>query len=313
MYKHIFLLLSQLFLFQSLRITQYNAEWLFIDYYAGMDCPGNGCTWHSKTDATTHLNYVANAINTLNPDIINICEVEGINELNMLREYLDTNLISYLKQGTDTGTGQNVGLLSKIKPSIDLYRTEEKVKYPIENSLCGSNITGTTGVSKHYITEFKMNNMDIALIGIHLLAIPTDPDRCVKREAQAQVIQNVVTKYIQRGFEVIVLGDMNDYDAEVLDLNSNKPTSRVLDILKGNYLINVAININKNDRYSDWWDSDNNCNTNSNQDLSMIDHILISDKLTNYIKDVFIYHGYAEYCGKWNSDHWPLVIDFYDF
>ena len=26
----------------ALRLVQYNAEWLFIDYYAASDCPGNG-------------------------------------------------------------------------------------------------------------------------------------------------------------------------------------------------------------------------------------------------------------------------------
>ena len=93
---------------------------------------------------------------------------------------------------------------------------------------------------------------------------------------------------------------MNDYDAEVLDINLDTPVSRVLDIMKGldgqhkgEYtLTNIAYRINQSERYSDWWNSDNNCNTSSQKDLSMIDH------------------GYKEYCGKWDSDHWPVVIDF---
>jgi len=32
-----------------------------------------------------------------------------------------TNYISYLKKGTDTATGQNVGIITKINPSINLY------------------------------------------------------------------------------------------------------------------------------------------------------------------------------------------------
>ncbi len=63
------------------------------------------------------------------------------------------------------------------------------------------------------------------------------------------------------------------------------------------------------ERYSDWWDSDNNCNTNSPKDLSMIDHILVTSNIYKKIKNAYIYHGYEEYCGKWNSDHWPIVID----
>ena len=115
-----------------------------------------------------------------------------------------------------------------------------------------------------------------------------------------------------------MIGDFNDYDAEVLDLNSNKPTSRVLDILKGYQgdlkglyeLYNLAEGIVQNQRYSDWWDSDSNCNTSSQKDLSMIDHVLVTDALRKNIVDVFIYHGYDEYCGKYNSDHYPVVIDF---
>jgi exonuclease III len=302
----------------SLRLVQYNVEWLFIDYYAGMDCPGNGCTWHTVSDAQTHMSYVANTIKSLNPDIINFCEVEGCDELNILKEQLDSSYNSYLKKGTDTGTGQNVGILTKVDPLVSLYRSEEKIAYPISGTKCGSTTaSGTTGVSKHYITEFKLGSINVAMIGAHLLAIPTDPSRCVQREGQAQVLQNIVSSYIEKGYEVILIGDMNDYDAEVLDLNSDKPTSRVLDIMKGldgekkgTYtLTNIATKIAQSERYSDWWDSDNNCNTSSQKDLSMIDHILVTANINKKIMNAYIYHGYKEYCGKWDSDHWPVVID----
>jgi exonuclease III len=302
----------------SLRLVQYNVEWLFIDYYSGMDCPGNGCTWHTVSDAETHMSYVANTIKTLQPDIINFCEVEGCDELNMLKDQLDSTYNPYLKKGTDTSTGQNVGMLTRIDPFVSLYRSEEKIAYPISGTKCGSTTaSGNSGVSKHYITEFKIGTMNVAMIGAHLLAIPTDPSRCVQREAQAQVLQNIVSSYIQKGYEVILIGDMNDYDAEVLDLNSDKPTSRVLDIMKGldgqkmgTYtLTNIATRIAQSERYSDWWDSDNNCNTSSQNDLSMIDHILVTSNINKKITNAYIYHGYKEYCGKWDSDHWPVVID----
>ena len=130
---------------------------------------------------------------------------------------------TYLKKGTDTGTGQNVGMLTKVDPLVNLYRSEEKVAYPISGTKCGTTTaSGTTGVSKHYITEFKFGSTNVAMIGAHLLAIPTEPSRCVQREGQAQVLQNIVSSYIQKNYEVILVGDMNDYDGEVLDLNSDK-------------------------------------------------------------------------------------------
>ena len=303
----------------SLRLVQYNAEWLFIDYCSSAKCPGSGCSWASVTDAQTHMSYVANAIKALNPDIVNICEVEGCDELNTLITSLkDTTYKPYLKQGTDTSTGQNVGMITRIDPLINLYRTEERASYPITGSKCGyTGPAGTSGVSKHYITEFSLGGYKTALIGAHLLAIPTEPSRCAEREAQAQVLQNVVAGYITKGYEVILLGDMNDFDAEVPDVNSDKPTSYVLDIMKGLYglqkghytLTNAAPKMAQSERYSDWYDSDDNCATSSPKDYSMIDHVLMSSKIFGKVSTVSIYHGYTEYCGTMNSDHYPVVID----
>ncbi len=302
----------------KLRLVQYNVEWLFIDYYSPMNCPGSGCTWTNQSEAQTHMDYVTKVIQQLNPDIVNLCEVEGCDELTMLQKNLDGTYMPYLKKGTDTSTGQNVGMLTRVDPNVNLYRTETKYNYPLANSQCGyTGAPSSTGVSKHYITEFRFNNYNIALISAHLIAIPTDSSRCAQREAQASILQSVIYDYINDGYEVIMMGDFNDYDAEVLDINNNKPTSNVLDILKGNkgdvaghyQLYSVAEEISQNQRYSDWWDSDNNCNTSSQRDFSMIDHILVTDAIRKNIANVFVYHGYDEYCGKYNSDHYPVVVD----
>lgn len=303
----------------KLRLVQYNVEWLFVDYYSTSNCPGTGCTWVNETEALIHLKYVSDVIGSLNADIINICEIEGCDELNILNNNLGLTYEHYLKKGTDTSTGQNVGMITKIDPAINLYRSEDRYDYPISSSKCGYNGTGgNTGVSKHYITEFKINDIDIAMIGAHLLAIPTDPLRCSEREAQAMVLQKVIYDYSVKNYEIIMLGDFNDYDGEVLDINSHIPTSHVLEILKGNYgvyqgkykLYNVAENIiNQNERYSDWYDAYNNCVT-VQDDFSMIDHVLVTEGLKEKVDNVFISHQYDEFCGKYNSDHYPVVVDF---
>jgi hypothetical protein len=126
-------------------------------------------------------------------------------------------------------------MLTRVDPVVSLYRTEERYDYPIYGSKCGYTGTGSTGVSKHYITEFKLSNMNIALIGAHFVAIPTDSSRCAQREGQASVLQPVISNYVSKGYEVILIGDLNDFDGVVLDVNSNKPTSQVLSILKGDF------------------------------------------------------------------------------
>lgn len=303
------------------RLVQYNVEWLFLDYYSPMDCPGNGCTWHNQSEAQTHMQYVSKVVSELNPDLINLCEVEGCDELNTLSSLIGNNneYLPYLKKGTDSSTGQNVGMLTRVDPVKSLYRTESKYSYPIPNSGCGyTGNSGTAGVSKHYITEFSINGMSVAFIAAHLLAFPTDPTRCAEREAQASVLQNVVYSFIHNGYEVILLGDFNDFDGEIMDINHNHPTSKVLDILKGmsgDYaglysLQSVGELIPENERYSDWWNSDNNCATSSVHDYSVIDHILMTPGIKKYVKTAFMYHGYSEFCGKYNSDHYPVVVDF---
>jgi exonuclease III len=301
----------------NLRLVQYNVEWLFIDYYSPADCPGQHCTWHNYSEASIHLNYVSDVLSTLNGDIVNLCEVEGCDELSDLA-ISNPNLgySPFLKKGTDSATGQNVGLLSRIFPQKDLYRSEEKVAYPIPNSKCG--YTGSSlsqGVSKHYITFFEWGDHPVLFIGAHLLAYPTDPTRCAEREAQAQVIQNIIHQYPEH--EIVVLGDFNDFDGETIDSNGNKPISRVLDILKGNdgayagsYLLHSAADlIDPSERWSDWWDQNNDCVSSPNE-FSMIDHVLVSPWLFSHITKAFIYHGYSEFCGKYNSDHYPLIVDF---
>jgi exonuclease III len=300
----------------KLRIVQYNTEWLFIDHYNASDCPGDGCTWKNSTEAETHLREVQSVIKSLNPDIINICEIEGCDELNKLISGLSSEYRPYLIKGKDTSTGQNVGMLTKIDPVHDLYRTEERITYPISGSTCG--YTGTpveTGVSKHYITEFKIDGMNVLLIGVHLIAFPTDPMRCAEREAQASILQKVVINYVKKGYEIIIMGDFNDFDEDPLDANDNKPISKVLDILRGKNsgdvysLENAAAKLAKSERYTDWWDKNKDCKS-SMTEFSMIDHILLSPGLVNKISSVWVYHGYSEFCGKYDSDHFPVVVDF---
>jgi exonuclease III len=297
-----------------LRIMQYNVEWLFLEYYKSADCPGNGCTWKNESHAQDHLMEVANVINKFNPDIINLSEVESCDELNSLKEQLNSKAYeSFMVQGTDSSTGQNVGMITKLNPSIDLYRENERIEYPIENTFCFTDETGTEGVSKHFITEFNIQQFNIAFISIHLLAYPDKNDRCVKREAQAMVLEKIIENYSERNYEVIVIGDFNDYDSQILDLNNDIPISQVLSIIKGvnnpNYnLFNVNQDIEKQARYSNWWDKNNNNNSTSDE-LVLIDHILLSEKLYETIENVSIYHGYYENSEKIDSDHFPIILD----
>jgi exonuclease III len=299
----------------TLRLIQYNVEYLFIDEFNG--CPGSECPWANSAEAEEHLNTVAGVIAAMNPDIINFCEVEGCDELNDVISVIGDDTYSpYLVQGTDYYTGQNVGMLTRVDPVVDLQRTSSTKSYPIPGSNCGYTGSGSTSVSKHYYTKFEINNLKIAMIGAHLLAFPTDVDRCSEREAQALVLRDIIDENFANGYEVIMLGDFNDYDGVVLDANSDVPNSQVLSILKGTYsnssniLYPVSDKVEQPVRYTDFYDANDNCVDDGGDEDSMIDHILLSSKLYDAITNVTFYHAYEESCDTFNSDHWPVIVDF---
>ena len=109
---------------------------------------------------------------------------------------------------------------------------------------------------------------------------------------------------------------MNDYDAEIHDSNDNHPISIVLDILKGlagEYalayeLYSVASQVTKSERYTDWWDPNGDCKATANE-MSMIDHVLMTPNLFERVKQVTMPHPYKEFCGTFDSDHYPIVVD----
>lgn len=244
-----------------LRIATYNAEWLFLGSDS-KNCPGSGCAWSDQSSAKSHLQRVADEIIRIDPDIINLVEIESCDVLIALNTLLGENqgYKPYLLLGTDTATHQNVGLLTRIDPIQDLQRSGDKVTYPVSGSKCraSANHTGSKTLSKHYWTKFMINGEEFNFFGIHLLAFPTDPTRCSEREAQASVLASFMMNSLLNSYQqqldilqatlngdpihemivdkhriphTIVLGDFNDYDELVLDASDNVPTSRVLRII----------------------------------------------------------------------------------
>lgn len=300
----------------KLRLLQFNAEWLFIDEYNG--CPGSSCTWENSTVAAEHLDAISSVVAELNPDIVNFCEIEGCDELNDVMANLEGyGYQPYLIFGDDSSTGQDVGILTKIDPTSDLYHTEDRYSYPVEGNTCGATNSGTKGLSKHYATTFSFNGMKIAMIGMHLLAHPDDTSRCNEREAQAMVARGIIEDYWSQGYEIIAIGDLNDYDGDVMDSMSDVPISRTLSILKtglngdGNPALNTCgALVPQEELYTEWYDENHDCQEQTNEH-STIDHILLSPNLYGKVSSVEVAHSaYGQGCDSLYSDHWPVIVDF---
>lgn len=138
------------------------------------------------------------------------------------------------------------------------------------------------GVSKHFYTTFNVTGFSkpITLVGAHLLANPESKPRCFEREAQATVLADLAKAAVDEGHHAIITGDLNDWSADVLDKNSNKPISAVLSILvsDGDF-VETASKVSQADRFTEWWDEDNDC-VYEDSEVSSLDHILVSKSLS---------------------------------
>lgn len=305
-----------------LKVASFNAEWLFYGTPSA-NCPGTGCPWTTQDMALEHMQHIASVIREVNADILTVVEVQSCDVLKVLvDQYLGgMGYLPYLVQGTDTATGQNVGLLTRVDPSVNLQRTANRVSYPVSGNQCGyTGSNGDYGVSKHYWTTFQLSNYakPITLFGIHLLAFPTRNDRCAQREAQATVIQRaVLAEAIQQGHEVIITGDYNDYDGVVLDVSDDAPISRVLQILKspaglanGPTLSSAASFVTDPQRYTSWYDMNNNCVDDGGKEHTSIDHVLFSSGLASLVSNASTNHVFTAGCAAVMSDHWPVSVTF---
>ncbi|KNC48514.1 endonuclease/exonuclease/phosphatase [Thecamonas trahens ATCC 50062] len=302
---------------EQLVITTFNVEWLFDGVTGPSSCP-----WKTAEEADRHLELVATFVATMNPlpDVLMMQEVQDCDMLRRLAKALpggEAVYRAYMVKGTDTSTQQNTGMLTKIDPETHVFRTSDRFPYPIGGEQCGyKGSDGTQGVSKHMFAQLRVGSRRLALANIHFLAFPTESTRCAKREAQANVIRYQVDEFLTKGMDVIILGDHNDYSADVPDSADNKPSSRVVNILRNGVikgasspaanattpsitesmsLEEVSALVKQPSRYTSAYGTDL---------VSQIDHLLISNSLIGSLSHAYIDHGFPRGVV---SDHWPLT------
>ncbi|KAK1934130.1 hypothetical protein P3T76_011333 [Phytophthora citrophthora] len=300
-----------------LKVATFNAAFLFLGTQSHqLKCPGEDCPWTTAVDAQSHVIQIASVIKSLNADILQINEVEDCTVLEAVITQLqalgDSTYKPYLVRGTDTATGQNSALLTRVDPVVNLQRTETRATIPVNGSTCpsSSGYSSSKGVSKHFFTTFNVTGFSkpITLVGAHLLANPESKPRCFEREAQATVLAGLANAAVGDGHHAIVTGDLNDWSAAVPDKNSNMPISAVLAILTGSNFVDVASKLAKSDRYTEWYDKDNDC-VYEDSELSSLDHMLVSKSLSSALTSVsFNQDLYTTACSGYNSDHYPVSI-----
>ncbi len=286
----------------GLRIATLNTEFMF----DGRDTEGQASfAWKDDPQAArAHQAHIGEVLRGLDADLVMLQEVENEHVLRRLAaEHLrGMGYEVYFVQGRDYFTGQDVGLLARV-PVDTVGRTDERA--PVGDT------ADDYGVSKNMYARLTLGGRPVTLIGVHFLARPTDPGRKDSREAQAEVIRRLVARETAAGRAVVVLGDFNDYDGRTPDVAGNAPITDVLARIKRagpgpeDDLMNVMVEVPRSERYTAHWDRNDNERVDGREELSAIDHVLLSPQLYRLLEDVAYVHRHDP---TTHTDHFPIVV-----
>lgn len=281
---------------RSLTVTTYNPRWLFIPPYGRHSTTPIQCPWPDPTVAREHIKNAARVIDSIQGDIYVIPEVQDLCVLEELRLYMEDGeqYGAFLIEGKDTYTGMNVGLLSKINPTLPLRRISMSTKVICDDPRAPK----FTGVSRNFVAHFAVEDytdepINFVLYGVHLTAFPGNHIRTAVREAQARIVAKDIAKEVENGYHVIVAGDINDFDYTLGNCQTTGK-NQTLSILRcaGPRLNNTATLIPDDQRYS-------------TTRRTLIDHILTDSRLS--FKNAKIHHGNG--ASYFDSDHYPVSVE----
>lgn len=269
----------------------------------------------SAEAAEAHVVNLATQIVRIDADIVALQEVEDCTMLGrLLAELNKTSLTDYsglLVQGRDSGTRQNVAILTRIEPEggVQRFLPELYVDYPVEGSKCGCTTSSRTGISKHLLANFSVDDgsggkpFSFMLTNHHLKSGDCNCC-CAQREAQVEALKTMIAQQ-QAERNVVVTGDFNDFSTNALDSRGNVPTSSVLERLEA-FLFNVATTLPQSKRYT--------------TTTGLIDHVLVSPSLaasvesveidTQQMDDLGFGTSAAKRTAAGYSDHFPIVVRF---
>ncbi len=243
----------------------------------------------SPEKAEAHMADLAAVVRKHDPDILHLSEVENLRALETFNDKFlaESGYRAYFVPGTDTATGQDVALLSRVElESIG------------RDSRRGRSGSVRKGVSKHYVATLRAGDLRLGLVGVHLLARPHQESRVADREAQADAVRGMARELVEGGRSVVVWGDLNDFDGRTLDRSGNRPITRVLEWIRdldpgdpSDDLINVAERLPSRQRYTNGRDA--------------IDHVLVSSDLAERIVEVEIPHDHDP---RAVTNHFPILV-----
>jgi exonuclease III len=310
---------------ERIRIMTFNAEFLA--------APGTKTTdivrFKTEESQKQHCEGVAAVIEAFEPDVINLCEVTNAETvqyvIGILHEKGLKDYAGWMAESDDTVTGHHVAFISRRKPDeVDgkIIRSflspagdmTWREKFVVQDD-DGKIVQNDVNVRRHALYYFTIGGRKLGFLGLHLKSNPSDPAPNAQRTAESKLCRRMIKdQIVAKGYWPIVLGDLNDYDPDIEDVDDSRSTkTKVLADLKdydpatpGPELVNVAEKIiRKADRYTQLWDRNRNLLDDKGDVHTMLDHILLPKPMMPYVKRAIIPHVTDLHL----ADHFPVLVD----
>ena len=250
-------------------------------------------TWNLELypkNGNTTVNYLENAVNQLQPDVIAMQEIRSESSLQTLANRLDNYAYAKGEGGSDWGLAYlyNTDRISLIGTPYEIYTSNSR-PFP----------------RPPFVMEFNWNGQKVVIINNHLKAGGDgylDTSDSYDEEMRRKEAIGLIDDYILDNFNddrVIIVGDMNDEltDSEAnnvfIDLINDQQSYQFTDM-------SIAEGSNLSWSYPSW--------------PSHIDHIAITNELfSEHLQtNTVLYDTYLD--GRWTeyeeyiSDHRPVAV-----
>lgn len=281
------------------------------------------------TARAAHHERVAAVIEALCPDIVALEEVISRESIDLLVEILHqkglTDYRGYHVENHDSYSGMDVAMLCRVPPDR-VEGAELRTIYSEEDDptwreaftapgIDGKPLRRSASLSRSAVYYFTVAGHKLGFLGLHLKANPQDAYSNALRKAEVRIAQRVLQgEIVRRGYLPIVLGDLNDFDPVIEDVDPVRgdSTGVLKDLMDfdpkrpGPELVSAAEWIPRlADRFTNHWDVNENGAADPGDVFTMLDHILLAEKLRPKVRRAFICHSVPED----TSDHRPVVVD----